>query len=49
MIDNITTDQMDELYKSPSVKVVPVNVRGVLCQSGNERMGYEDLEDGGFH
>lgn len=41
--------QKIELYESPSIKLISVNINGILCQSGNEPMGFEDLGDGGFH
>lgn len=50
MIEHIVKSEEDKLYRSPSTKVIPINVGGVLCYSeGNERLYEEDLGDGGFH
>lgn len=49
MMENNSNPGKNESYTSPSVKLIPITAREVLCQSRTERMGYEDLEDGGFH
>ena len=39
MMENITKTGTDELYSSPSIKVIHVNATGVLCQSGKDPYG----------
>ena len=36
-------------YRSPAINVIPINVRDMLCSSGNAPMGEGDYGDGGFH
>lgn len=41
--------QERQAYVPASVEVIEVTAQRIICQSGNNEMGFEDLGDGGLH
>ena len=38
-----------QAYVPASVKVIEVTAQRIICDSGNDKMGFQDLGDGGLH
>lgn len=38
-----------QTYVPASVKVIEVTAQRVICGSSNDKMGFQDLGDGGLH
>ena len=48
LYNTINTNDTTLRYTSPQIKEIPINVRDMLCLSGNAPMGEGDYGDGGF-
>lgn len=40
--------EQQPFYVSPKVKTIEIKTQAIICQSGNQSMGWQDLGDGGF-
>ena len=38
-----------QAYVPACVKVIEVTAQRIICDSGNDKMGFQDLGDGGLH
>ena len=38
-----------QAYVPASVEVIEVTAQRIICDSGNDEMGFQDLGDGGLH
>ena len=44
----MTKKEQQQTYVSPVVKTLEIKAQAIICQSGNQRMDWQDLGDGGF-
>ena len=44
----MTKKEQQTIYVSPQVKTIEFKAQAIICQSGNQSMGWQDLGDGGF-
>lgn len=40
--------EQKDLYVSPEVTTLEIKAQAIICQSGNQRMDWQDLGDGSF-
>ena len=44
----MTKKEQQPIYVSPQVETIEIKAQAIICQSGNQRMDWQDLGDGGF-
>ena len=44
----MTKKEQQPIYVSPQVKTIEIKAQAIICQSGNQRMDWQDLGDGSF-
>lgn len=44
----MTKKEQQPFYVSPQVRTLEIKTHAIICQSGNQRMDWQDLGNGGF-
>ncbi|MCQ2052091.1 MAG: hypothetical protein MJY74_07805 [Bacteroidaceae bacterium] len=44
----MTNKEQHPIYVSPKVETIEIKAQAIICQSGNQRMDWQDLGNGGF-
>lgn len=44
----MTKKEQQQGYVSPKTVTIVIETQGIICQSGNQTMDWQDLGDGGF-
>ena len=44
----MTKIEQQQVYVSPKTVTIEIKAQAIICQSGNQRMDWQDLGDGSF-
>jgi hypothetical protein len=44
----MTKKEQQQVYVSPETVTIEIKAQAIICQSGNQRMDWQDLGDGSF-
>ena len=44
----MTKKEQQSIYVSPYMATMDIETQAIICQSGNQRMDWQDLGNGGF-
>ena len=44
----MTKKEQQQVYVSPEAVTIEIKAQAIICQSGNQRMDWQDLGNGGF-
>lgn len=44
----MTQKEQQQVYVSPETVTIEIKTHAIICQSGNQRMDWQDLGDGSF-